>query len=335
MAKAKSKWVAAVGSTPKYKQIIRNVQLQIKEGLLKKGDRLPSVNTILKKNEISRDTLVKAFDKLKQMGIIKSFHGKGNYIASESVDEKYGVLLFMDDMNMYKNRIYNAVMAELQDEYKIDLFFHHNNPEIFASILRDKGDEYKYLLVIALDDLDLTRELLVAFKGNIILVDRDIPGSEWPAVYQEFMNGIYASLLSGYDAISKYDKINLIIPKVTVTNFILADIKKGVQKFSREKGIKCQISDKLSLRRGELYFVLDDDPLVALIKAAKKAGFKAGRDFGIISHNETPFKEILEDGISVVSTDFYQIGVDVAGLVKDYKPRKKIAATTLIKRNSI
>lgn len=49
----------------KYKQIIVAVQEAISNGALKKGDKLPSVNTICEAHDFSRDTVLTAYAALK------------------------------------------------------------------------------------------------------------------------------------------------------------------------------------------------------------------------------------------------------------------------------
>ena len=40
-----------------------------------------------------------------------------------------------------------------------------------------------------------------------------------------------------------------------------------------------------------------------------------GQDVGIISYNETPLKEVLLDGITVISTDFENLGKKAAEII--------------------
>ena len=49
-------------STPKYKQIITCVENAIINGTLKKGDKLPSLNSIKSQHFLSRDTVLSAFN---------------------------------------------------------------------------------------------------------------------------------------------------------------------------------------------------------------------------------------------------------------------------------
>jgi DNA-binding LacI/PurR family transcriptional regulator len=42
---------------------------------------------------------------------------------------------------------------------------------------------------------------------------------------------------------------------------------------------------------------------------------KPGQDFGIISYNDTPLKEVLAGGITTLSTDFRLMGKTMAKLI--------------------
>ena len=51
--------------TPKYKQIIASIEQAIISGSIKKGDQLPSLNSIKDTHKLSRDTVLMAFNELK------------------------------------------------------------------------------------------------------------------------------------------------------------------------------------------------------------------------------------------------------------------------------
>lgn len=61
--------------------------------------------------------------------------------------------------------------------------------------------------------------------------------------------------------------------------------------------------------------VVNDRDLVDLLKQAQLQNFAPGKDFGIISYNDTPLKEILAGGITTLSTDFKQMGQTMASLI--------------------
>lgn len=48
--------------------------------------------------------------------------------------------------------------------------------------------------------------------------------------------------------------------------------------------------------------------LAALAKAAEEKKMKPGRDFNIISYNESPINDIILNGLTTISTDFAEMG---------------------------
>ena len=81
--------------------------------------------------------------------------------------------------------------------------------------------------------------------------------------------------------------------------------------------------------------VIKDSELVEIIKSGLKKGFKLGKDFGIISYNDTPMKEIVEGGVTVISTDFKKMGEQAAEFVKNKQKLQKVLPTYLILRKSL
>lgn len=74
---------------------------------------------------------------------------------------------------------------------------------------------------------------------------------------------------------------------------------------------------------------------MALIKLARKKKLKLGQDIGLISYNDTEVKEILEDGITVISTDFEMMGKIVSKAILEDKIIVKRNPTKVIKRKSL
>ena len=48
------------------------------------------------------------------------------------------------------------------------------------------------------------------------------------------------------------------------------------------------------------------------MKLVRAKNWKLGEDIGIISYNDTPTKAVLDGGITVISTNFKEMGVKVA-----------------------
>ena len=66
---------------------------------------------------------------------------------------------------------------------------------------------------------------------------------------------------------------------------------------------------------GEVYINLMEADLVALIERLVSTKTRIGKQVGVISYNETVMKKIILSGITTISTDFYEMGVQAAKLV--------------------
>jgi DNA-binding transcriptional regulator YhcF (GntR family) len=111
--------------TPKYKQIVVSIENAIIKGALKKGDKLPSLNSIKNQHSLSRDTVLTAFNELKTRGIIQSIVGKGYYVTSEDVDVNQKIFLLFDEFNSFKEDLYNSFLNGMGDNVHGTNALHH------------------------------------------------------------------------------------------------------------------------------------------------------------------------------------------------------------------
>ena len=70
--------------TPKYKHIIASIEDVNVNGILIKGCKLSSLNSIKNPNALSRDSVCTAFNELKTCGIVQSIIAKGYFVMSEN-----------------------------------------------------------------------------------------------------------------------------------------------------------------------------------------------------------------------------------------------------------
>ena len=96
-----------------------------------------------------------------------------------------------------------------------------------------------------------------------------------------------------------------------------------------------EIGSNTNINAKEAYIVIEETDLANLIKQARTKGLKIGKDVGIISYNETPLKEILLDGITVISTDHNKMGELAAQLILTNKKEKIKNPFVMIRRKSL
>ena len=298
--------------TPKYKQIVNSVESAIAQGELKKGDQLPSLNTIRKAQNVSRDTVIMAFNELKARGIVESVVGKGYYVSSESTALKQRVFLLFDEFNSFKEDLYNAFINELGDNIQVDIFFHHFNFDVFSKLISDNIGDYGYYVIMPAN-LEGTKSIIDRLPSEkVFILDQTHEELDaFPAVYQNFEKDIYNGLSKCKHLVQNYDKAILVYSESKQPKGILS----GFTQFCENLKMPFEVIDsvtKRELSKGDLFVLLEDKSLIRIIKSMKSLGLQLAKDIGVISFNDTLLKEVLEGGITTISTDFNAMGQQLA-----------------------
>lgn len=71
---------------PVYEQIIKQVEEQVLTGILKEGDKLPSVRSLSVKLSINPNTIQKAYTELDRRQLIITVPGKGSFISEKAIE---------------------------------------------------------------------------------------------------------------------------------------------------------------------------------------------------------------------------------------------------------
>lgn len=67
-------------AVPVYRQIIDQIRYQIASGVLRSGDRLPSVRDLAKQLPANQNTVLKAYDLLERDGLVSRRQGDGTFV---------------------------------------------------------------------------------------------------------------------------------------------------------------------------------------------------------------------------------------------------------------
>ena len=320
---------------PKYKQIIISIENALINGNLKKGDQLPSINSIKNKFSLSRDTVLKAFNELKLRGIIFSIAGKGYYIKSENVTVFQKIFLLFDELNSFKEDLYNSFLKSLNPNIQVDIFFHHFNFNVFSKLIYDNKGSYNYYVIMPANFKNTNNIIQQLPEDKVYILDqvhKDI--SHYAAIYQNFENGIYNSLTKGLYLINKYNKLIFLFQEEKQPQGML----RGFERACKNNAINNQVIKSLTNitpKKGEIYLIPDDRNLILIIKKIKELKLKIGIDIGIISYNDTLLKEIVEGGITTISTNFNKMGETLAQMIMNKENESIDIPTDLIIRKSL
>ena len=77
--------VDVMSRVPVYEQIIKQVE-QVLTGILKEGDKLPSVRSLSVKLSINPNTIQKAYTELDRRQLIITVPGKGSFISEKAIE---------------------------------------------------------------------------------------------------------------------------------------------------------------------------------------------------------------------------------------------------------
>lgn len=320
---------------PKYRQIVLSVEKAIAGNRLLRNDRLPSVNKVSLEFSISRDTVLLAYEELKKRGIIYAILGKGYYVKSVEFSFEQRIFVLFDELNAFKEQIYNAFLQAMEGQAQIDIFFHHFNAGMFRKLINENNGNYsKYIIMPT--NLPLAASMIQALPANdVFILDQTNEAlRDYPSVHQDFAIDMYNGLEKAEPLLRRYRKLQLIFPgdKEPVgmvegfTNFCIAFgfLYEIVADFETE-----------TIEAGTVFIIPSDVHLVKVIEQAKRQGLAIGQDIGIVSYNDIPLKKVVGNGITTISTDFSGMGRTLAGMVLDNEKAQVHNPSDLIVRRSL
>ena len=333
---------------PKYKQIVDSILQNIANGNLKINQKIPSINSFSEEFYMSRDTVEKAYNILKERKIISSIRGKGYYITRTKLESKVNILFLTNKLSSYKMKTYSSFIDTLGANAHVDLQIYHCDETLFLNILDKFEGAYDYYVITTHFKTDELKHL--SFTDDVVSAIKKIPqeklvvldniklgtGDDVIKIYQDFENDIYNALKEGLSKITKYKRLILVYPDKAVYPYPRR-ILHGFRKFCVEHEINFEILsevyDDMILKKGDLFITIEESDLVNLMKQIRDEEFVLGKEIGVISYNDTPLKELL--GITVMSTDFNVLGETAARMILNKEKGQVKVPFNFIDRNSI
>lgn len=300
----------------KYKLVVSHVIDRIGSEEYRNGDRIPSINEFRTEYGLSRDTVFAGLRELMAKGIIASNHGVGYFVKSTKVQTGHHIFLLFNEFNEFKEDLFNSFMESAGSGVTVDLYFHNYNRKVFETLVNDANNKYTDYIIMS-GKFQGIGSLLETLSGRVFLLDHFHPelNGQYSAVAQNFQKDTFEALESAVGLIRKYKRIHM----------VQKEEKEPLERYDGLKAFCTQYGfdhDYLSetgnrkIEKGDLFIVVKDRDLVDLLKQAALQQLTAGVDFGIISYNDTPLKELLSGGITTLSTDFKLMGKTMAELIR-------------------
>lgn len=324
---------------PIFKQIKDSILHGISEGKIGMGDKLPSINAVCRCFKLSPGTVTKAYEELRQQGIVSSKQGKGYYISGLDTGLKKKIFLLFDRLNAYKEILYYSIIENLRGNNMVDVYFHHYDIKRFEKIISDNLGNYTHYLIMPHVSEDVIPVLEKIPQHQLYLLDRNIEGlsGNYGAVYQDFQNDVWHCLSNQINHLKKYKEVVLIKSR-SKFQFIPDEIIQGFLDFGNRANVNVSVLNGYNtgkLAKGRCYIVFPDNELIAILKEIQNKNWKVGKDVGVISYDDTPMKELIFGGISVITTHFQEMGKTMAFMINNGIHDKIANPCMFIERGSV
>jgi GntR family transcriptional regulator len=107
---------------PYYRQIIKQVEMAISDGRLRKGSQLPTVRSLAVDLRINPNTVSRAYNELEIRGVVNTQQGTGTFISGKRIDltneERDDILDGLVRSFLAHASSYGFVIGEIMDHFE-------------------------------------------------------------------------------------------------------------------------------------------------------------------------------------------------------------------------
>jgi DNA-binding transcriptional regulator YhcF (GntR family) len=330
--------INAESKVPKYKQLVNSIISHIEKGILKSGDRLPSINETSEEYYLSRDTVERAYCELYKQGIITSIYRKGYFIAGVSGKPATRIFMLVGKITEHTRQLYQSVVQATGKHTIIDIYTYNYKTQLFKDVINNHLGNYHYYLIMPhMIECDAeVNKVLRKIPGDRLLFMDKVPDGYTGAgsgisIYNEEV--IYTALQQATPLLEKYKSFNLVLSN---EEFCHLELISAFKRLCEDIKMPYQIIDGLDeepITSGNAYFTLDDADLVEVVRYAGNSGKHLGQDIGVLSFGDACFKEVLANGISVIATEVEQVGKSIMSVMDGQRGEHNIAMRLLARKS--
>ncbi|RVU26914.1 GntR family transcriptional regulator [Sandaracinomonas limnophila] len=325
---------------PKYQQLINSLLQDIEMGELKAGERLPSINEASEECYLSRDTVERAYTELHKMGVITSIFRKGYFISDSKVKVKTKVLLLVGKITDSNKILFNTLSESLGKNYTVDMLTFGYKTKNFQETINQQLGNYHYYVILPhlVEENEDTYKTLKKIAGDRLIVLEN-GFSNLQHQYSKLVLSNVFNLDSVFkphtNLFNKYEGLSLVLSD---DDYLDSDIITSLRNFCATLRLDFQVLDGLEdedFEKNQIYLSLNENDLVRTIQYAENENWQIGKDIGIISFNDSPYKSILMGGISVISLQQTEIAKKAAEGIKNMTRINEEIPISFIPRKSL
>jgi len=324
-------------SMPKYMQIVNVVLSDIENGIFKAGEMIPSINETSSEFYISRDTVEKAYKKLKEIGIIGSVRGKGYYVTTSSPGQGKKVMVVTEHFGNETRYLFDKLKQTFTKSGGVEIYFHAGNPELLKKSIQNHIGLYDYYIVLSNPQnhsFEMREAVGIIPASKLIYIQKSADlNREVFAVFEYDETQLRNKLNELADVFNRYKRIHVGVPG----NTVFGTLYDGVLNYFLDNGIQFELIPDIvdmDVREGDLYITGCDEELYAVLNETTSKKFIPGQDVGVIGLTDSPLIEFIGGGITVISADYLQICRGVASVVQGKIKETVGVGYTIVRRAS-
>lgn len=307
--------VDCASSVPKYRQVIDAINGAIERNRLKVGDKLPSITELCNNNHIGRDSVLLAFNYLKSKGVITSHQGKGYFVSSTGVKFEERIMIIFNEINLHSHSLFQSLTEALDSRLLYDVCFYNNDRRLLSKLIGYHTGKYSTYIVVAKGSEECQVLIDNLPERKIVLYDRPGNGAmQNGMLYHDHAADFIEVLQQLKDRMGKYRRL-VFLHQAESEPYGRID---GFTQFCENEDIDFRLvggNESYTPELEELWFVSGDKNLASLVRNARSKFFDIGKNFGIVSFEETALKEVILGGLTTIYTDYEKLGSKMADYV--------------------
>ncbi len=297
---------------PIYKRLVNSYMSGIYSGAYVPGQQIDSINKIIAKHNVSRETAKIVLKHLADSGLIVQILGKDSFVkVVEKRIQKWAVILPLYSSNM-EQLIEELILFGRKKGMELEYYLHYNNPDEemkLVSSLIQKG--YDTIFIIPNFNEALTAKFYTRLhRGStkIFLIDNTMAGSAFNYVIQSYDLGVKRAA----EYLAKQNSGNFLFvrdPAWAGVNMVSESMFSTFTQYGEEiynrKVIDVEHHKKITpelLRKHSIGGILcyKDIDSIKTFKKIKEWNFKIPQEVSLVNYGNTELIEIFNPGITAV-----------------------------------
>ncbi len=303
------------------------------------GERLDSINRIMDRHKVSRETAKLVLNKLSEEGFIVKKAGIGSFVTyTRELQKIWGIVIPFYSANIEDLIGYLDIQARKIDR-DIRYFLHYNEPDeemrLVGKMIRDG---YEAIIVVPNYDESMTSKFyrnLNHANSQVILIDNTMVGSFFNYVIQSYDLGVKRA----FNYLVSKNKKNLLLVKNEIwrgNNLVFELMERSMQMFIGQQAPERNLSVISGLRGFNMDFLArnniggilccTDTDSLRITGRLLKWGINLPAEVSLVSYGNTELTQTANPAVTAVDCKYREMARLAASLIfnnKNFKATKQ------------